>query len=481
MSSLVKDYITLDDLKKIDLATNKTGGFSRAIKWVLKTPITQIRSLLENNNKWSNVWQEIGYGYHAQTKCKNEFFLIVKTYIDKDIINRFNIRNKKMVQELGKIQGKNNNKITYEELKKRANNKNYDISWTEQDFKKNYKSCSESNIPLTDQLCGHDCNILCSLNHLRKVYKLESLPTQPSAFMCKYKCRYKLNHYNKILSYIKGLNIIIAPFKNYILMKIENWKWESKFINILQLPCGHYLSLSEKQMYNLNNIKKNGENIVNGREILKKSVFQTDPLKKKEERLIRLCNFCNSDEDPNHMCLKCWKIKKNDDFSKGSSTCKQCINNWNHEYRKNRPFEKVIYDLVKSKYTDPRVKSGRIKCTITDEIIMQLWEKQKGICALSGIEMNWKIHNNNLISIDRIDSINGNYVEGEIQLTCCVVNFMKQQLSDEKLIEWCDKIALYRGNAGRRIKELEKENAHLKELEKENARLKELLKENKLN
>jgi len=438
---LVKDYITLEDLKKINIATNKKGGFSRITKWVLKTRIAEIKSVLENNNTWKDVWQKMGYGYHAPTKTKNEFYLIVKTYIDKDIINMFNSRNKKMLQELGsKLKRVDKKKINYEEVKKRANDKNYNISWTEQEFKKKYKNSDVSNIPLTDQLCGHDCNILASVDKLRKIRNLGSLPTQPYCFMCKYKCRYKLNHYNTILSYVKDLNIIIAPFENYIPKKIENenWTWHSKLVNILKLPCGHYLSLSKMQMYHLNKIK--------GREKYHQAIFQTDPLRKKEERLIRMCKCCNSDEDPFKMCLKCWKIKKNDDFKKMEHQCRQCRNDWHKEYRKNRPLEKVIHDLVKSKYSDSRVKSGRIKCNITDEQIMQLWVKQKGICALSGEKMNWETKSDYLVSIDRIDSINGNYVDGEIQLVCVLVNLMKLQLSDETLIEWSEKIALYRGS-----------------------------------
>ena len=57
--------------------------------------------------------------------------------------------------------------------------------------------------------------------------------------------------------------------------------------------------------------------------------------------------------------------------------------------------------------------------------------------------MNWLSGNDNLLSIDRIDSINGNYVEGEIQLICYRVNIMKQQLGDKIFIEWCEKIATY--------------------------------------
>ena len=87
--------------------------------------------------------------------------------------------------------------------------------------------------------------------------------------------------------------------------------------------------------------------------------------------------------------------------------------------------------------------SGRIKNTITDEIVMELWKKQKGICAISGEKMNWKYGSPYKLSIDRIDSVNGNYVEGEIQLVCTMVNTMKWDFTQEEFVEWCKKIALH--------------------------------------
>ena len=75
------------------------------------------------------------------------------------------------------------------------------------------------------------------------------------------------------------------------------------------------------------------------------------------------------------------------------------------------------------------------------------WEKQKGICAISGQKMSWNMKKkdtkqkwgcNKCLSIDRIDSINGNYVEGEIQLVCTIVNIMKNQYPQEIFIKWCN-------------------------------------------
>ena len=78
------------------------------------------------------------------------------------------------------------------------------------------------------------------------------------------------------------------------------------------------------------------------------------------------------------------------------------------------------------------------------EYILDLYEKQKGLCALSGIRMTFikktdgnKIHTN--LSIDRIDSSIG-YEIGNIQLVCAIVNVMKSTLLKPELQWWCSKI-----------------------------------------
>ncbi len=74
--------------------------------------------------------------------------------------------------------------------------------------------------------------------------------------------------------------------------------------------------------------------------------------------------------------------------------------------------------------------------------LLQLYENQKGCCALSGVQMtyiagNGKVNTN--ISIDRIDSSKG-YSKGNVQFVCDIVNRMKQDLSEIDLLIWCKHI-----------------------------------------
>lgn len=74
--------------------------------------------------------------------------------------------------------------------------------------------------------------------------------------------------------------------------------------------------------------------------------------------------------------------------------------------------------------------------------LLKIYEDQKGLCALSGVEMTYiagrgRIDTN--ISLDRIDSSRG-YLRDNVQLVCTVVNRMKQDLSQAELVVWCKHI-----------------------------------------
>lgn len=79
--------------------------------------------------------------------------------------------------------------------------------------------------------------------------------------------------------------------------------------------------------------------------------------------------------------------------------------------------------------------------------ILGLFLAQQGICALTGIEMDWKAtghttrHGRNYKgpSIDRIDS-SGNYVLGNVHVVTQVANIMKNDLPIDVFVALCEKI-----------------------------------------
>lgn len=87
---------------------------------------------------------------------------------------------------------------------------------------------------------------------------------------------------------------------------------------------------------------------------------------------------------------------------------------------------------------------------LTSIDVIHQWHKQKGICALTGIQMtNLRgigiVHTN--ASIDRIDSSRG-YTPDNIQLTCQMANNMKSTLSIQELLEWCESIIKHQKKLG---------------------------------
>lgn len=90
----------------------------------------------------------------------------------------------------------------------------------------------------------------------------------------------------------------------------------------------------------------------------------------------------------------------------------------------------------------------RIKVFITKQDIYDLYNKQNGKCALTGMDMthiynvgngrNTQLCN---MSVDRIDS-NLEYTRDNIQLVCAVVNTVKIDMTKEKLIQMCKIITL---------------------------------------
>lgn len=185
-------------------------------------------------------------------------------------------------------------------------------------------------------------------------------------------------------------------------------------------------------------------------------------------------------------CLYCGVLlvlKNNRDIERKNFCCKSHANTYTSSHR--------VYDLpevicpICNGLFKPRVPHQRycsIECTSTKQIetsykyldgnkegyikhlickperkhlpltyFLELYNSQKGKCALSGIDMTFikktdgvKIHTN--LSIDRIDSSKG-YEIGNIQLVCAVVNIMKTVLSTDELIWWCTKIVKDNQNA----------------------------------
>jgi hypothetical protein len=82
-------------------------------------------------------------------------------------------------------------------------------------------------------------------------------------------------------------------------------------------------------------------------------------------------------------------------------------------------------------------KSRKIKYSLSNKYLNELWVKSKGKCALSGID----IHMPKTASLDRIDSSKG-YIQGNVQWVHKNVNIMKRDIPQKEFIKICKAISV---------------------------------------
>lgn len=90
-------------------------------------------------------------------------------------------------------------------------------------------------------------------------------------------------------------------------------------------------------------------------------------------------------------------------------------------------FNKILKDIRK-----------RAGTTITIEDLEELWDKQEGNCALSGLPMVYDHIGPSLdaVSIDRIEP-KSQYILSNIRLTSKWANMARNILTDQEFVDWC--------------------------------------------
>lgn len=134
-----------------------------------------------------------------------------------------------------------------------------------------------------------------------------------------------------------------------------------------------------------------------------------------------------------------------------TGTCKACRYERRKEIQRNHPTpEKYLAERWRT-LCRTRPKKG---IGIADDIkgkkgipyLMEVWDKQSGLCAITGVPMTWGATEKKdvqsgkglgrTVSVDRINNLQ-NYRKGNIQLVCAQVNFMRSSLSVEDFVAWC--------------------------------------------
>jgi hypothetical protein len=120
------------------------------------------------------------------------------------------------------------------------------------------------------------------------------------------------------------------------------------------------------------------------------------------------------------LCVKCAAIERD----------RKHINITGHgpHYRGSKYFSGRIIGQWKN-----NAKDRHLVWDLSFDYLDGLYDKQKGLCELSGMTLGFNYGDNNKVSLDRIDCKMG-YIVGNVQLVASIVNKVKQNLSDKELV-----------------------------------------------
>lgn len=174
--------------------------------------------------------------------------------------------------------------------------------------------------------------------------------------------------------------------------------------------------------------------------------------KEKERKRVRVPAF---NEEGLLYCKRCKTYKPITEFYENSSNvkcrkyysnnCKTC------EYERKKIAKEASYEEISKERFFSVLLSGcktralqynKFACTLTVEDLLEIWDRQQGKCAISGLPMTIIRGRGKMMmnaSIDRIIP-GGDYSKDNVQLVCSHVNMMRSNLSIEELIEFCKAI-----------------------------------------
>lgn len=153
------------------------------------------------------------------------------------------------------------------------------------------------------------------------------------------------------------------------------------------------------------------------------------------------------------LCLNCKEYKDICEFNTNvekthrkqkDSNCKTCKTIQYNKRKENNRGKKDLNRLLLERWHGLKDRAKRTGHTIDFkwEFLLELWNKQNGLCAISSIPMTFTMNSGRVftnVSIDRKDS-NIGYLKENIQLVCMAVNQMKSDMEMSELLYFCKQI-----------------------------------------
>lgn len=140
-------------------------------------------------------------------------------------------------------------------------------------------------------------------------------------------------------------------------------------------------------------------------------------------------------------CNICHEIKSLSEFHKSktryggvSDECKICV-----LLRSKRRYEKTRFGPERLNMLKRHAKKVSVPFNITSLDLENLWTQQNGLCYYTKIPMQFINGSYNTVSVDRINPLKG-YTLDNLCLCCDIVNYMKSDLSYERLLFVCSAV-----------------------------------------
>lgn len=102
--------------------------------------------------------------------------------------------------------------------------------------------------------------------------------------------------------------------------------------------------------------------------------------------------------------------------------------------------ELTLFSKLKNLVTKTKLRKPDTDPDLDWRDLFDLWDKQNGKCAYSGLPLSIETNHPEIVSLDRIDSGLG-YTKDNLQLLAWSVNKMKQEFSEEYFLKMCSLIA----------------------------------------
>ena len=140
----------------------------------------------------------------------------------------------------------------------------------------------------------------------------------------------------------------------------------------------------------------------------------------------------------NTICKKCCAIKAKEFRQRHKELTGESDYRGSGKTTKYPKEDRALVSAIRQRLTQTKGNAKRkgVVVDLTEEYLYDLYKSQKGLCALSGVEIQIEGNSNLRLSLDKIIPEKG-YIEGNVQWTIFAANRAKGDLTQEDFLRLC--------------------------------------------